>query len=434
MSLFKHLTHEQRVLIEDRLNHKVSIRAIAKELNKSPSTILREIQNHSVTIPTSSNDCAHKRDCHFQHICGDSSCNRKCYSCQTLCTKYCDNYKKSACPKLDVSPYLCNGCKSVNFCMFDKTIYKSTEAQSQYVNTLTSVRSGFDITAEELETINTLASPLIKNGLSPYHIKQTYPEELIISEATLRRMIDKNMLEARNVDLRDKVKRKPRKTTHSISPLSTAKIGHFYGDFLKYIEENDVSITEMDCVKGKRDEEATLLTLTIPSLSFQLAFIMNNQTAESVVDTLNKIEFSLGYELFNQIFPVILTDNGSEFADIIGMETSCEVGKQRTKIFFCEPNRSDEKGSCENHHKMIRYVIPKGTSLEPYTQADITLMMNHINSYKRKALFGVSAFNLAKNVLPDDFFILLGIEEISPKEIILRPSLIDKSQPNRNTP
>ena len=35
-------------------------------------------------------------------------------------------------------------------------------------------------------------------------------------------------------------------------------------------------------------------------------------------------------------------------------------GGNRCKIFFCDPNRSDSKGSCENNHRMIRYVIPKG--------------------------------------------------------------------------
>lgn len=153
---------------------------------------------------------------------------------------------------------------------------------------------------------------------------------------------------------------------------------------------------------------------------------MNYHTKEEVVKTLDKIETILGFELFNQIFPVILTDNGSEFTDIAGMERSCEINKQRTKIFFCEPNRSDEKGTCENHHKMIRYIIPKSTSLEPYVQEDINLMMNHINSYKRKALYGKSALDMAKAVLPADFFLLLGIEKVPPEKIILRPSLIEK--------
>jgi len=55
-------------------------------------------------------------------------------------------------------------------------------------------------------------------------------------------------------------------------------------------------------------------------------------------------------------------------------------------------------------------------------------MMNHINSYKRKALFGKSAFELVKAVLPEDFFILLGLEEISPEKIVLRPSLFNKGK------
>ena len=69
-----------------------------------------------------------------------------------------------------------------------------------------------------------------------------------------------------------------------------------------------------------------------------------------------------------------------------------------------------------------------GTSLEPYMQEDINLMMNHINSYKRKALFGKSSLDLAKTVLPEDFFTLLGIEEIPPEKIILKPSLLDKKK------
>ena len=156
---------------------------------------------------------------------------------------------------------------------------------------------------------------------------------------------------------------------------------------------------------------------------------MDTQDSEHVVKTLDMIEQALSPELFREMFPLILTDNGSEFSDVIAMEKSIDGGK-RTRVFFCEPNRSDEKGTCENHHKMIRYCIPKGTPLEPYSQSDITLMMNHINSYKRKALFGKSAFEVAKELVPKDFFILLGQEEIPPHEIILNPSLFRHSKCN----
>ncbi len=433
---YKHLLLEERFLIEDRLNHGVSVRAIAKELNKSPSTILREIRNHSTNIKSTKNDCLNLKDCHYKGLCGKEGCTKRlCSRCNIPCKKFCPDYVKAYCDKLSNTPYLCNTCRQRHLCKFDKTVYKANDAESDYRKTLVSTRSGFDVTENEFNTINILASPLIKNGLSPYHIKQTYGEQLPVSESTLRRMIDKNELDARNIDLRDKVKRRPRQTTKNAfrnKTLSVQKIGHFYADYLKYTSEHDVMVVEMDCVEGKREEAPALLTLTFKSLSMQLAFIMEEQSCECVIRTLNKIEVALGKELFAKIFHLILTDNGNEFSDVSAMETSCIDKSRRTRIYFCEPNRSDQKGSCENHHKMIRYIIPKGTSLMSYSQIDISLMMNHINSYKRKALFGKSAYDLAMSVLPNDFFVLLGLEIIPAEEIILKPSLIKNCHSNCN--
>lgn len=421
---------EERVLIEDRLNFQKSIRSIANELGKSPSTILREITKHSIIIREEFTDCLNRKDCDYRHLCGKSACKKLCNRCSIPCRKFCTDYVKSYCDKLTVSPYVCNGCRDVHLCRRERNIYKASKAEQFYRNELIFSRSGFDITENELNIINSLASPMLKNGLSPYHIKQTYGEKLPISESTLRRMVNRNELDARNIDLRDKVKRRPRKTTNNTirnKNLTTQKLGHFYRDYLQYIENHDVFVSEMDCVEGLKNEEPVLLTLTLKSLSIQLAFIMEHQTSECVIETLNKIENALGKDLFASVFQLILTDNGSEFTDIPGMETSCIDGTKRTKIYFCEPNRSDQKGTCENHHKMIRYVIPKGTSLLAYSQMQISLMMNHINSYKRKALFGKSAYEIAKSVLPEDFFILLGLEEIPADKIILKPSLIKKS-------
>lgn len=124
-------------------------------------------------------------------------------------------------------------------------------------------------------------------------------------------------------------------------------------------------------------------------------------------------------------FPVILTDNGHEFGDIKGMERSV-YGGQRTKIFFCEPNRSDQKGSCENNHRLIRDVIPKGTSLDIYMQENITLMMNHINSYKRRVLLGCCPYEIAKKMMPQEFFDKLGLKRIRGNQVTLNPTLLDK--------
>lgn len=428
--MYKHLTIEQRVLIEDRLNKRVSIRSIAKELAISPSTISREIQKHAVVYKATENDCVYRRDCACKHLCNKENCNKLCAKCRVVsCVKYCTDYKKYECSKNKEAPYLCNGCKSLNYCYLDRRVYKGGIADKQYKDTLASSRTGFDITEGEIDRINELASPLIKNGLSPYHIKQTYGDKIPVSESTLRRMIDKCELDARNIDLRDKVKRSPRGTTKNKvrnKDLSVSKVGHFYEDYLHYIEENDTFTVEMDCVEGAKADKEALLTLTWKELSLQIALILNEQTSENVVYALDKIEEALGTELFKEVFPLILTDNGTEFSNISAMENS-KSGARRTKIFFCDPNRSDQKGTCENHHKMIRYCIPKGTSLNPFNQFDISLMMNHINSYKRKALFGKSAFDLARGSLPEDFFVLLGLTEIEPDKIILSPKLFHHS-------
>ncbi|MCR5115892.1 MAG: IS30 family transposase [Lachnospiraceae bacterium] len=432
-SVYKHLTIEQRVLIEDRLNKRISIRAIAKELGVAPSTILREIKRHTVVSKAITNDCAIRQGCIHKNLCNDKYCARLCSKCKSVnCVLYCTDYIKDSCGKRYEPLHICNGCNAVHICPHEKEVYRANTADRQYRNDLVASRTGFDVTDKEMEKIDALASPLIKNGLSPYHVKQTLGEELPVSESTLRRMIDRCELNARNIDLRDKVKRSPRDKTQNKNrnkTLSVSKVGRFYEDYLKYINDNDTTTVEMDCVEGTKEDTKALLTLTWIELSLQIALVLQEKTSERVVEALDKLEDALGSELFKEVFPLILTDNGGEFTDIPGMETS-KGGFKRTKIFFCDPNRSDQKGTCENHHKMIRYCIPKGTRLDPFDQFDISLMMNHINSYKRKALFGKSAFELAKGALPEDFFILLGMEEIDPTEIVLTPKLFLHSKCN----
>lgn len=431
MASFTHLTHEQRVLIEDRLNHNYSFRQIAEELGKTTSTVSREVKKNAIVIMNKNNDCVKFKTCTHKNMCAEKDCIICCSKCGKIdCRKYCSDYSARQCLKKKNNPYVCNGCSQKSQCSYRRMMYKSHEAQKNYIENLKERRQGYDITNEQLAIINDLASPLIKQGCSPYHIKETLGDKLPISEATLRRMINGRVLDARDIDLRDAVKRKERKRTLNkdrLARIKVSKLGHLYSDYLRFTSENETNTVEMDCVEGKKEEDASLLTLHFKEAFVQIAIIMEKQDSVNVIKALDKIETSLGTELFKEMFPIILTDNGQEFTDIEGMERSINGGK-RTTIYFCEPNRSDEKGSCENHHKMIRWVIPKGNSLEPFTQADITLMMNHINSYKRKSLYGKSAYEVAKAMFPTDFFILLGLEEISPEKINLTPNLLRRGE------
>ena len=126
-------------------------------------------------------------------------------------------------------------------------------------------------------------------------------------------------------------------------------------------------------------------------------------------------------------FPLILTDNGHEFSNIDGMEKSICGGK-RTNIFFCEPNRSDQKGQCENNHKFIRTTLPKETSFSRLTNKDTLLVTNYINSYVRKSLFGKSPYEIAITTLPKEFFTKLKFKRINESDVNLTPKLL-KHQP-----
>ena len=430
-----HLTIEDRAKIEYGLNHGHTIRSMARSLGKSPSTIKREIERNCTILKDYANSCSMINTCKVHHACGRSDCNALCRNrCQTSCYKWCSEFSVIECERLAETPHVCNACtkfnRSIVKCNLVKKVYYASEAHEKYRELLTERRAGFDLTLGELIEIDKVVSPLIKKGQSPYHIIQN--NVLPVSLSTLYRIVDSGELEAGNIDLKQKVRRKPRKTQRHGEKLSKriqeAKVGHMYGDFLKYMDENDTFHVEMDCVIGKKDESPAILTLHFPGLQMQLGFYLEDHTAFNVVLMLDDIEKVLGSSLFKRAFPVILTDNGSEFADVQGVERSVFNHKlKRTNLFFCEPNRSDEKGSCENNHRFIREVIPKSTSLMPYTQTDITLMMNHINSYCRKKSFGKCAYDLAMDVFPERFFDLLGLYKIPANDVLLKPSLLKEA-------
>ena len=428
----RHLSLVDRGKIENCLKEGRSIRYAANILHCSPSTVSREIQSHAKTLsPKNCMDCTFYKSCTLRHVCNPSSlnrCNKPCKRCSRA-RKCCAEYARAYCDiQLDNSTGVCNSCNFRRNCHFEHRIYDAEQAQKEADAALHNSRKGFDITEEHMKRISETVTPLIRKGQSPYHIMQEHGADLGISESTLRRLIDAGALDARRIDLRDAVRRKLRrkKSAGSYKTMKVIKDGHKYEDYLQYIKEHDVAVVEMDCIEGLKEDKATLLTLHFVEPHLQIAIIMNEQTSSEVVEALDKIEISLGADLFTECFPLILTDNGHEFADIDGMERSCITGGKRTTIFFCEPNRSDEKGACENNHKYIRYVIPKGTSLEPLKQADISLMMNHVNSFARKSLRGKTPYQIGKVMLPEDFFILLGLTEVAPDDVNLTPALLKK--------
>ena len=128
----------------------------------------------------------------------------------------------------------------------------------------------------------------------------------------------------------------------------------------------------------------------------------------------------MGLEIFRRLFPVILTDNGSEFSNPQRLEFDI-FGNRRTYIFYCDPYRSGQKGLVEVEHQMLRRFYPKGTSFDLLEQSDINRVLSHINSYKREKLNERSPYDSFSFLYGQDILSKLGISLISDYDIILKP-------------
>jgi IS30 family transposase len=192
-----------------------------------------------------------------------------------------------------------------------------------------------------------------------------------------------------------------------------------------FIEEHpDLLIVEMDSVEGKKGGKV-LLTLHFTVPQFMLAFIRDTNTSQSVIDIFDHLYLKLQPDPFCRLFRVALGDNGSEFSNPSAIEMGPQ-GHRRTRVFYCDPQASYQKGAAENNHSMIRRIIPKGTSMDRFTQDDISLMMNHINSYRRANLGDKSPYEVFATLYGEDILRKVGAELIPDDEVTLRPSLLKK--------
>ncbi len=307
-----------------------------------------------------------------------------------------------------------------------RKFYSSKYAHDEYKSVLVESRVGINQTPESIQAMNDILSPLIKEkNQSIAHIYATHAKELGCSRRTLYTYIGNSIFDARNIDLRRSVRYKKRKKPTQTSARDRAyRQGHNYEDFLKYMKVHpDANVVEMDCVEGKKGEEKVVLTLTFRSCNLMLMFLLERQSQECVIKVFDKLEELLGAETFKKLFPVILTDGGSEFAAREAMETLSD-GSNGTIIFYCDPYCFWQKGICEKNHEYIRYIRPKGSSFSDLDANKILLMMNHINSEKRDSLNGHSPYELSLLLLDNRLHEALKLKAIAPDEVTLSPKLL----------
>lgn len=429
----KNLDLDDRFYIEQRLKDGLNFSEIAKLLNRNPKTISREVNSHrtakSKAPELRKSKCAYLKTCTITNLCSNKYCRKDvaCVKCKLrTCSQYCDSYVPGTCPKLLKPPYVCNGCSLPRTCSYDKMYYRAKYADDAYHEAMSSPRKGINLTPEELHELDSLVSPLLLKGQSIAHIYATHAIEIKCSKRTLYNYVDSGALTARNIDLPRKVKYKPRKKHHkTVLTNQTHCIGRNYEEFLTYSEQHpDLHIVEMDTVEGSKSGKV-ILTLLFRHCSLMPMFLLEANTQECVIGVFDALEATLGTECFKRVFPIILTDNGSEFKDPLSIERNA-YGDIGTRVFYCEPHKSWQKARIEKNHEFIRYILPKGKSFEGLNQQDVTLMANHINSIARASLNERTPFELATLLIGNDFLKALELHAIPHDKVLLKSELLKK--------
>lgn len=426
----KHLTLSDRIYIEQALNQHTTFRSIATQLSKDPSTISKEVIRSMDEIPLKrykGNDCKFYDSCTFSKLCA-SCCFEICKYCNSEdCRWLCTKYEPANCPGLNTPPYVCNGCVNSKDCGYTKHFYNAINAQQKYEEKLTESRKGINISPDQLQQLNDMISPLIRRGQPLSHVFATHKNDIKCSRRTVYNYLDQGLFDVRNIDLPRRVRYKVRKKNRLENPVNYSyRTRRTYKDFEKYSAGfPDYEVVELDTVKGSREAGKCLLTMLFRNSSFMLIFLLSECTQKAVANVFDELYDTLGYSLFTKTFRIILTDNGPEFKDPWVIEKGRDE-KQRTKVFYCDPYASNQKGRLEKNHEFIRYVIPKGKSMHNLTTDDVQLLAKNINSLARDGLNGKSPFDVAELFLNKKVLAYSGHTKVSPDEVLLKPALLKK--------
>lgn len=415
-----HLTLEHREIIEDALNEKMNFTEIAYMLDFHRTTISAEIKNRRIAGSANLYGTTFVR-CEFESTCNNFEgigCKRKC-----------SRYVLRRCHILDKPPYVCNGCPKKTGCRYQKYFYRAKDAQKDYEDLLKESREGIHLSQEEIDNINDIIVPLIKEqGQSVNQVYINHPDILYFSKPEFYRLVSLGAFNLKNIDLRRKVKYKSRKEESPRRTREEAKvrINRTYKDFLNFLEKHkDYDVIEMDTVEGIKGGKV-MLTLLVVTYQFMLIFIIDSQTKNEVIKKFNYLKEILTEERFEEIIKVILTDNGKEFFGAEEIEFNLSGTKKITNLFYCDPMKSNQKAHIEKNHEFIRYVLPKKTSFDNLTQEDCNIIMSHINSTPRESLKKKTPYQAIQNILTQKELQKLGVSEINPDEVNLTKKIIKK--------
>ena len=424
----KALTLEERRIIEAGIRNDSTKVAIAKTLGKDKTTIGKEIklhryQSHKCSLPR---ECASYKKCRHGRECSEG----------------CPDHVPFRCSRRDRSPGACNGCSSRNTCRFNKFIYDAVKADQEYRTMLVDARTGVDLTTAEAKEIASVVKPLLDKGLSRYRIINMHPD-LGISEKTLYNYIEGQVFAIAgisNIDLRRKTSRRiSKKLAKSYKKRKDRSFlkGRLYEDYQNYIGENPLShVLQMDTVYNDITNGPFIQTFKFIGLGLLFGIYHDTKTAQDMVNGIQLLDDALGTTLFHTYAEIVLTDRGGEFTAAENVEIRSD-GTRRTRVYYCDPMQSGQKGSLEVNHEQLRYILPKESDLRALGltgQTPLNFVLSHVNSAPVKSLQGKSPIEYTRFMCPELWEKLeeFGLQEIPKDDIILKPYLLKRFM-NTNT-
>jgi|LFRM01.1.fsa_nt_gb IS30 family transposase len=429
----RHLSAADRATFEAGLRMGKSLKQMGKLLGRSTSTLTRELRKHTYLSTKGlygrGNQCVHRQTCQLHGVCKDmKGCLIKCALCEhRRCNQFCSKCEFIECPKrLQRTGGVCNGCPDEKGCHLRKFFYIADRAHEDYRRDLSEKRQGADIDKGELEYLDGIISPKVKDGQSMHHIYTSEPAAFTRNERTLSRYLHYGMFAAKRGDLKRSCmvrRRKPKSKDYEHKVETGCYLGRTFKDYGDFLSLNPgTAPVFMDLLIGRIGGKC-LLTIHFVESALMLGILIPNKCAANVVAVFDRLYSELGPELFARLFPVILTDRGTEFSNPTRIETAPD-GSRRTNVFFCDPMNSNQKSQIERNHELVREILPKSVSFDALGQEHIDLAMSHVNAYIRQSQSDRTPYDVFEFIRGPGIAAKLHIAKIDPRNVCLKPRLI----------
>ena len=201
--------------------------------------------------------------------------------------------------------------------------------------------------------------------------------EVSVCTKTIYNYIAMGLLKVKNIDLRQKVRRRMRKEKKNYDDGRTPGESIDCRDPL-VDERPTFGNWELDTIVGKKGTDPVLLAADERKKRKRHLVKIRAKTAEAVAEGLAKLRELYGAQ-FSQVFRTITCDNGGEFARL-------QEAVPEAKVYYAHPYAPWERGTNEKQNALVRYFIPKGMDMTNLSEEEVQRVEDWINTLPRKIL------------------------------------------------